>query len=282
VSFFEWLCKSLLLQMGASSRAHEQMLTSALGDECLSSSSARMSSSFEWFDEPTSAVAVAAAANSSSSSVSKLIDDQQLDQLQANNNCAQQVQTQPIKIAHNSNKTASTCDDRLLIIKKNKSDESISSSLTNDSALHDSISNADDAEHDEKQRVCYYSSSLSGYCSDCSEIICEQAYIRSEVDVMHEEFESGGTYEVLLVSHGSFLREMFKYFANELGCEYPFDSSKLDTVVTNASVSKFAIELNESARDHLLNRSGDVSVDQGLSKHLKIRLNSFNEKVQLS
>jgi broad specificity phosphatase PhoE len=53
---------------------------------------------------------------------------------------------------------------------------------------------------------------------------------------------------ILIVSHGAFMREIFRYFIQELNMDYDFEKSLFSKSLTNASISCFLFELNSNAK----------------------------------
>lgn len=58
-------------------------------------------------------------------------------------------------------------------------------------------------------------------------------------------------FEILIFTHGAYMREAMKYFLNEFNCEFPFDTNELNKSPPNTSISKFRVELdvNSSGED---------------------------------
>ncbi len=81
---------------------------------------------------------------------------------------------------------------------------------------------------------------------------------------------SGVSQDILLVSHGGFIKEIIHFFVEELDCEMPAGQDALSRSPYNTSVSKFSIHLSEDCKpkrlicillndkDHLIGRDLDA------------------------
>ena len=84
--------------------------------------------------------------------------------------------------------------------------------------------------------------------------------------------------EILIVSHGSFMCQIFKFLVYDLKCHFPFCHSRVQSKIPNTSVSTFSFELDLD--NFALNKSGP-SPDLILISKLKVKCNSFHDKKHL-
>jgi hypothetical protein len=87
-----------------------------------------------------------------------------------------------------------------------------------------------------KQR-CTSPSPSSGYVTDNLESPIDEYDAQIPID------------DILIVSHGAFIREMLKYFVYDLRCEIPCDKSSLKDVPSNTSLSKFTVILGDNPKE---------------------------------
>lgn len=52
-------------------------------------------------------------------------------------------------------------------------------------------------------------------------------------------------YEILIVSHGAALKEIYKFLVFELKCKFSYDYQELEKSAKNTSISHFTFELNK-------------------------------------
>ena len=82
--------------------------------------------------------------------------------------------------------------------------------------------------------------------------------------------------EILIVSHGSFMCQIFKFLVYDLNCHFPFCHSRVQSKIPNTSVSTFSFELDLD--NFALNKSG---LNPDLINKLRVKCNSFHDKKHL-
>jgi broad specificity phosphatase PhoE len=65
-----------------------------------------------------------------------------------------------------------------------------------------------------------------------------------EIESLESQSNNKRSLNVLIVTHGAFMREIFRYFIQELNLKYDFEKSLFAKSVKNASISCFLFELN--------------------------------------
>jgi len=79
---------------------------------------------------------------------------------------------------------------------------------------------------------------------------------------------------VLIVSHGAFMREIFRYFIQELNVDYDFEKSLFAKSVTNASISCFLFELNSNTKTNTCKDKPELT---GLEKMVNVKCLYLNK-----
>lgn len=82
--------------------------------------------------------------------------------------------------------------------------------------------------------------------------------------------------KVLIVSHGAFMREIFRYFIQELNMDYNFEKTLFSKSVTNASISCFLFELNSNNK---MNTFEDKSELTELEEMLNVKCLYLNKNI---
>ena len=100
--------------------------------------------------------------------------------------------------------------------------------------------------------------------------------VSSDNEENDSDLEAWDTNDILVVSHASFMRQIFKFFVFDLKCDFPFCDKTLDNalVIPNTSVTKFSFGLETKLR-----KESELNYN---NNRLKLKCHSFNEKEHMS
>ena len=95
--------------------------------------------------------------------------------------------------------------------------------------------------------------------------------IKEKANVPCQELYNQNSYEILLVSHGALMREVFKYLILDLKCEFVFDYECWSMPIENTSISNFTFEYKMSdLKDTICSKSHSIKCNYYLrNEHLK-------------